>query len=88
MLNKKDSAHFKKILLELDKLQPKATALLGSLNEFELHLMKKLSVEYKVNKADLVTLDVKSRAQRYRGIKKLIKKKLVIDKGKYLVLAV
>lgn len=88
MISKKDYKNFKKILLELDKLQPKVTDLLGSLNEFELLLMKKLSVEHKINKADLITLNVKSRAQKYRGIKKLIQKKLVIDKGKYLVLAV
>lgn len=88
MLIKKDFENFKKILLELDKLQPKATDLLGSLNEFELFLLKKISKEKQVNKSDIINFKFKSRAQKYRGIKKLIDKNLIIDEGKYLKLAI
>lgn len=87
MFNKRDIQNLKQVFKELDKLQPSSFSFLSNLNEFELYLLRIIIKKKKVKKSIFIDAAVKSRAQKYRGIKNLVEKKLIVETNGYLKVA-
>jgi hypothetical protein len=75
---------FKKILIEIDKLPTVDKKSLLALNTFQLEILSKIQKKKKISSSDILKSHTSySNAQKYRYLKKLIKKNLCFKKGKF-----